>query len=51
MIPWMNFTNIRHTAVVYLRRGTVNPQNSDVGAVDGAAHIQATGQGDPDVCR
>jgi len=30
-------------------RGAVHAADGDIGAVDGAAHVQATGQRDPDL--
>ncbi len=42
-----DFTEVRDTGIVRLGDRPMDAEDGDVGAVDGAAHVQAAGQGDP----
>ena len=46
-----HLAGLRQRLVVWLRRFAVNAQDRDVGAVHGAAHIQAAGQRDAELGR
>ena len=46
-----DFTQVAQDIVLHFGRGAVHAADGDVGAVHGAAHVQAAGQGDADLGR